>query len=83
MLYLGYMLDDYSDDEVRPNENKTFSYVQVGQMFVGDQELIKIEPKRGIPLNQVERDLARDFKNLRIVERQANSLFITGKAITD
>ena len=53
-------------------------------MFVGDEDLIKIEPKRGISLDTVERELSRDFHHLKIVERDLarNTLYITGKPKT-
>lgn len=74
------MIDDNED---MPDANKTFSYVLVGQMFVGDDDLMKIEPKKGYSQMQVEQDLRRDFKNLRIVERDnaRNILYITGKPV--
>lgn len=78
------MKEEFDNEELRPNESKTFSYVQVGQMFVGDEDLIKIEAKRGISMMQVEKELARDFSHLRIVEKDLarNTLFITGKPKT-
>lgn len=82
--YNNAMSEEFDNEELRPNESKTFSYVQVGQMFVGDEDLIKIEPKRGISMMQVEKELARDFHHLRIVEKDLarNTLFITGKPKT-
>ena len=73
------------EGEIRPGQDKTFNYIQLGQMFIGDQELLKIEAKTGVPMVEVERQLRRDFTGLRIAERQdeLGILYIQGKPIID
>lgn len=67
------------NEDVRPNESKSFSYVQSGQMFVGDDVVIRIEPKHGMSKLDVERELSRDFKNLRIVDNtRPDCIYIQG-----
>lgn len=75
------METDYEAEGSRPNEGRTFNYLMTGQMFVGDQDLIEIEPKKGFTFEQVEAQLRKDFKGLRVVEKKfdKNKMYITGK----
>jgi hypothetical protein len=60
-----------------------------GQMFVGDDDLLKIEAKKlrdddghtYYDMRRVEDELKRDFTGLRVVERRdaEGVLYITGK----
>lgn len=76
-------MSENTDDGVRPNENRTFNYVMSGQIFHGDQEVLRIEPKKGFSFDQVESQLRRDYKGVRVVQKDLaqNVMYITGTPI--
>ena len=66
------------ENETRPNESRSLSYVVAGQQFQGDTPVLKVEPKAGVQLTTVQDELRRDLHNVVVlkVDAERNALYV-------